>query len=144
VLRTRNGGVSWQPQLVDDTPLRDLVSSYPSVATALTGGARILSPSYEARSSYLTLNAVGLPNHRVRVSGTLSPDGAGAKVAILWRIAGERRWRHRFVTTGPAGGFGLTVTDHASDPRIDFVAQWIGDQKLRGAGSPRVSARPRP
>jgi photosystem II stability/assembly factor-like uncharacterized protein len=144
---TSDGGKSWRPQLVDNRPVFDVAATSGTHGFVLTDSNRLFhtyTGGDAASPSKLTLTAKGLTKHRVRVTGKLSPGAAGgARVAVSWRVAKETKWAHKMVTTDSAGRFGLVVRDHKSDPRIVFVAQWTGNQKLRSAGSKTASAKPK-
>ena len=142
VLRTTDGGRSWQPQLITPAPLTDLAASGKGGGFALqsTEENRLFgtdSGGVAGTASKLSLN----PNARrvrrggrVRITGRLRPAQGGEFVIVARRTG--TRWVRRPVRVASNGAFtasfNLTATSH-------FVAQWRGDDARRGDGTPALT-----
>jgi photosystem II stability/assembly factor-like uncharacterized protein len=160
VLRTTDGGTTWHPQLLSEFRLdwpSGLVSPDPNTAFALSnaqGFSRLPSTrlfftntggDLATTPSTLTLEpsrTVVTQRRRVKVTGRLTPGAAGASVRVYVRDNTTHQWRFTF--PGPkvdaAGRFSVSPwIDHTSQ----LVAQWAGNEKVRGAGSRYVTIRMR-
>jgi len=146
VLRTTDGGRSWQPQLITPTPLTDLAAAGANGGFALedTRENRLFgtdSGGVAGRASRLTLKAGARQvrrGTRVRITGRLRP-AQGGEFVVLARRTG-RSWVRRPVRVASSGAFSATVRLRATSR---FVAQWRGDDARRGDGTPAVTVKVR-
>ena len=139
LFHTSDGGRTWAPQAVDNGQVvgGSLVATSASDGIVLTG----LENAFFTRSggrrgwdSTLTLFA-HRRGARVRLSGALRPARRHASVWISSRGLTGSHWRRFCVTTRADGSFSATRTLEAG---AYFVAQWAGNRRTDGAGSPAV------
>lgn len=145
LLRTEDGGRSWQPQLVADAPFQDLAAtestgfatSQGAIFAALRGGRR------GARSRLrIDVSRRRLPRaHRLQVTGTLRPASGGEEVFVS--VGRRGRWRNRAAEVDTRGSFTTVVRVRRTS---NVVAQWLGDGTRQGDGTHamrvRVGGRP--
>ncbi|MBS1870238.1 MAG: hypothetical protein JSS99_11290 [Actinobacteria bacterium] len=140
LLRSEDGGATWQPQLVVATPVQPGgIAAGDGVEYLLAGDAGLLYSStggVAGDPSALTLatRRRQLPKAgRITVTGRLRPAGANAQVTVSMRAPGAGAWTHQTVSVASNGTF---VTGWRV-PRgtTTFVAQWTGDFASAGAGS---------
>ena len=140
VLRTSNGGTTWEPQLIDASIVRDegLAATGPSNGFALTSGNHLFATSSSGSHGdpsririsvrHTTIDKPGI----VRVDGKLTPPDGGSDVVVSMRPNGSRGWLFAEFPVATNG----TFTAFARVNRTSrFVAQWAGDGNHRGAGS---------
>jgi photosystem II stability/assembly factor-like uncharacterized protein len=160
VLRTTDGGATWHPQLFSDFPLEfgGIVAPDPNIAFATFNGGgrwgRIPSTrlyftntggDLATTPSTLTLmpsRTVVTQRRRVKVTGKLSPGQAGAAVKVYVHDNATRQWRGVFRMSKVKADGTFTASpwiEHTSQ----LVAQWPGNEKLKGAGSRYVTIRMR-
>jgi photosystem II stability/assembly factor-like uncharacterized protein len=140
VLRTTDGGRSWQPQDVTDGELNSIVALSATGAVALdvaferlyatTGGGAIggvsrLSISPSKRRLRRTTS--------VRLRGRLRPARGGELVSVMSRSGTS--WARRNVRAAANGTFTLTYRVRRTTV---FVAQWAGDDRSAGDGTAAV------
>lgn len=140
VLETDDGGVTWEPQLVDDQALRirGLATESRTTAFALTEGNHLFgteTAGSNGAASRLTLSTrtprIAKPG-TVRIDGRLTPAEGGEPVVVSLRARGEESWIFVTVTAATNG----TFTVFAPVERTSrVVAQWAGDDDRRGDGS---------
>ena len=150
VLRTTNGGGSWQPQLlalnqvqaVDagatgfaGTPEAYLFATYTggqaATASALTlkrASGKSMSPARQAALS---------KKGKVKVTGTLSPSEGGERIIVATR-KGKGGWSHQIATAASNGEFTVTIRPKG---KTRVVAQWVGDDTRAGAGSTAITVK---
>jgi photosystem II stability/assembly factor-like uncharacterized protein len=140
VLRTVDGGATWNPQLVtNSSPLQVASGAGVNVAlddtgnifTTTTGGART-TPSV---LTLTTKTRVARAGTKVLLTGRLTPSRGGEHIAISTSDG-----RTRAVTAGSDGRFSTTLLVAKT---TTFVAQWGGDAARDGDGSPVLSVRRR-
>jgi photosystem II stability/assembly factor-like uncharacterized protein len=151
VLRTTNGGGSWQPQLMSQTQ----VLAVDAGATGYAGtGVGHLFATYTggqaATPSALTLKKAGgkslsaarqaelKKKGKVKVTGTLSPPEGGEAIVVATRSR-KGGWSQRVVTAASNGEFTVTLKPKG---KTTVVAQWIGDDTRDGAGSAAIKVKP--
>jgi photosystem II stability/assembly factor-like uncharacterized protein len=159
VLRTTDGGTTWHPQLFSEFRLDrgGLVSPDPDTAFAMTsahGFTRLPSSrlfftntggDLATTASTLTIKpsrTVITNRRRVKITGQLTPAQAGAAVRVFVRDNTTRRWRgtNPLPKVDAAGRFSVSPwIEHTSQ----LVAQWPGNDKLKGSGSRYVTIRMR-
>jgi len=146
LLRTTDGGHSWAPELLP----RRLASVLAAGAVDYAIGAGSLFATTDGgrspNSSALTLAIPGAhrlsrarlrrAHGRVGLSGRLMPALGGESIRIAYRPAGRSGWQSVTATTASDGSFSLTLGSISSS--TDFVAQWMGEGAVAGAGSPAV------
>jgi photosystem II stability/assembly factor-like uncharacterized protein len=140
LLRTADGGATWQPQFVVDAPIRpDGIAVAGGVDYLLAGDASLLSSR--------TGGVVGTPSaltiatrarrptsaRRITVTGRLEPAASGAQVTVSALRPGATGWRRQTVAVASNGTFATAWT--LTRGTTTFVAQWAGDFASAGAGS---------
>ena len=149
LLRTENGGRSWTPEslpaalnVVAAAGSVDYAGGENGTTDALfqtTDGGLSVSPSSLTLSiaGAHRLSARGLRQRgdRVRLIGRLSPALGGETVAVSDHTLGSP-WQVQDVTVSSSGTFTLTVSRVTQT--TDFVAQWLGDGPVSGAGTAAV------
>ena len=151
LLRTESGGRSWTPEgLPSDlttVAAGGVVDYAAGVPIFGMGGMDALYDTTDGglhvNPSTLTLSIAGArrlsaaklrkAGNRVRLTGRLNPALGGETVAVSSRTVGGP-WHVRDVSTTSSGAFAITVTGVKAT--TDFVAQWLGDGPVTGAGTP--------
>jgi photosystem II stability/assembly factor-like uncharacterized protein len=156
LLRTDDGGATWQPQFVVNQPIRSRgIAAGDSVDYLLAGEADLLfstTGGVAGDPSELTLTTKRrrVPRAgRITVTGRLRPASAGAQVTVSTLSAGTAAWAHQTVPVAANGTF--VTAWRVPRGTTTFVAQWTGDFRSAGAGSrpltvtvaPRTASRPR-
>lgn len=156
LLHSDDGGATWQPQFVVDTPIQPhgIAASGGPTDYLLAGETGLLSSTSGGSSgdgSTLTLATKQrrLPTpRRITVTGRLRPAGATAQVIVSMLPAGATRWVHQTVQLSSNGTFASAWKVRRGI--TSFVAQWAGDFTSAGAGSRVMSvevapaAKPKP
>jgi hypothetical protein len=147
LLRTRDGGTTWYPQFVVSTPIDGLgIVAAPGGTDYLLGGASSLLASTTGgdagRPSRLTVTtrrrALRRPG-RITVTGRLTPAAGNERVTVSRRLPRSSRWEHQTVKVAASGAF--TTSWRMPRGTSTFVAQWAGDFRSRGDGSPVLTVR---
>jgi photosystem II stability/assembly factor-like uncharacterized protein len=141
LLRTNDGGATWHPQFVVADPIADNGVAAGGATDYLLGGQSSLLASTTGgdagSASTLTIKApkskYSKPAH-ITVTGKLTPASGNELVTVAYRRPGSTRWRTQTVKAGANGAF-TTSWDLAKGANL-FVAQWQGDFRSRGDGSP--------
>ena len=152
VLRTTNGGRSWQPEIIDGeggevlaTPGVDYFASglpngdsptYTGFFSTTNGGAspQPSSISISIRPKKLSAKKLGRGGRKINVKGNLSPvTGVGEMVQISFRTVGKS-WQRVEVRVATNGAFSFTI--RGVKKTTDVVAQALGDGVHSGAGTP--------
>lgn len=146
LLRTTDGGATWQPQYVvsDDVPGDGVATSGNEVDYLLGGTSQLLASTTGGTSgarSTLTIATRRRTLSRaatITVTGRLRPAGPAAFVTVS-ALAPNGRWSEQTVDVASNGTF-------ASSWRVGrgtttFVAQWSGDFTSAGAGSRVMTVR---
>jgi photosystem II stability/assembly factor-like uncharacterized protein len=146
VSRTTDGGRTWRPELLTDTPLAAAgVVAKGATALALAVDGSLFfndSATADARSA-VALSTTRRTLHRrrtIRLNGRVFGAQAGAEVLVARRFRGESGWDHRIVTVGSRGAF---TSSWKMTRTATFVAQWIGDGDQAGDGSKPLRVRVR-
>ncbi len=145
LLRTIDGGATWQPQFVVNSPISDSgVATSPDGTDYLLGGDGGLLFSTNGgtagATSRLTLATKRrtLPAGRsITVRGGLTPAHGGEQVTISVLAPGASSWQHKTVAAAANGTFNTIW--RVARGTTSFVAQWAGDFKSAGAGSRTLS-----
>ena len=138
VLRTNDGGKSWQPQIMTQGSLSGIAAAGSQVgfATQFLSGIFFTRNGGEAGAeSALRLSTEDrtVPRgEKIKIRGRLSPAEGGEDVEVRVRRLTGRSWREIDVTPNNAGRF--TVKRRIRRPML-FVAQWEGDPNSAGDGS---------
>jgi photosystem II stability/assembly factor-like uncharacterized protein len=140
VLRTTDGGRTWQPQLVSDDGIAQngLVATSRNVAVTLSLNGSMFATSSGGRLGKPSSLKLTTPKRRLRkattikVSGKLAPAEGGEQVTVSMRGARLVRWRRQTVTVASNGSFTTSWKVRGSS---FFVAQWAGDDDRAGDGS---------
>jgi len=147
VLRTADGGRTWQPQLVGANAIarRGLGVGDASTAFALTTTNSLFATHVggaAGRPSALTIEAPkrfrlhkDLPAS-IRISGRLTGARGGEHVVVSYRERGSDQWLFQDVVVASRGTFTVVARLRTT---AKIVAQWAGDDRLRGAGSPALT-----
>lgn len=138
LLRTDDGGATWQPQFVVSEPIQ-AVASGGGVDYLLAGGANLLfSTTGGVAGDPSELTVATKRRHLTRpgraiVTGRLRPARGGAQVTVSMRTPGARRWSHQTASVASNGTF--VTAWRIPRGTTTFVAQWTGDFASAGAGS---------
>lgn len=147
VLRTTDGGRTWQPQLVTQGDSLSIAAAGRRVGFALesSGGSPGVDDRFFATNSggnggtasVLTIRANSRRVRRgapVTISGRLRPAKGGEFVEVAMRSNG--RWTGKFVRVASNGTFTALFRARSES---QFVAQWRGDDARRGDGTPALT-----
>jgi photosystem II stability/assembly factor-like uncharacterized protein len=141
VLHSRDGGLSWQPEYVDDGAL----GAFSIAATGgidyatVGGGAGLLATGSGGTAGARPRIALTTPHRRlphaatITVSGRLRTPRQRFELVVSMLAPGATRWSHQDVTADSDGTFSSSWRVRRGTTR--FVAQWIGDVHSGGAGS---------
>ena len=138
LLRTTDGGTTWRPQFVVNTPIGArgvatsgstdyLLGGKADLLSTTTGGEAGQSSSLRIRTARTRLGKPG----RIAVTGRLAPSSGFERVTVS-RLVGSA-WVHSTVKAASNGSFSTSWRVGRGSTR--FVAQWTGDFKAFGAGS---------
>ena len=75
----------------------------------------------------------------ITVTGKLAPASGNERVTVSYRAPGSLLWRHQTVSTASSGSF--TTSWNVRKGVNLFVAQWAGDFRSTGDGSPVLQVR---
>ena len=139
LFRTTDGGATWRPQFVVDTPIgaRGVATSGGATDYLLGGRSDMLSTTTGGDAgSASTLSIASASKtlkgpRRIKVSGKLTPASGFERVTVsqLWR----GHWNHSTIKAAANGSFSTSLVVRRGINR--FVAQWAGDFRSFGAGS---------
>jgi photosystem II stability/assembly factor-like uncharacterized protein len=138
VMRTKDAGATWQPELVVSDRLRDIAATG-GTDYLLAGDADLLATTTGGLAggrSTLTLSTAHKRLHKsgtITVSGKLKPAQGKEQVVVSMEAAGSSQWSHKTVTVASNGAF--TTSWHVGNGTSTFVAQWTGSFSSAGAGS---------
>jgi photosystem II stability/assembly factor-like uncharacterized protein len=140
VLRTTDGGRTWRPQLIADTPVLrgGLVATGDNTALLLSGANNLFATATGGEAGTPTTLTLRTAKRKLRksmtikVNGRLSPPEGGEQALVSMREARGRRWSSRLVTVASNGSF---TTSWKVKRTSFFVAQWIGDDDRAADGS---------
>ena len=147
LLRTRDGGATWYPQFVVSTPIAGagvaaasggtdyLLGGPSSLLASTTGGDAGTRSALTATTARRSLRRAG----RITVTGRLTPAAGNERVTVSHRAAGSTRWRAQTVKVAANGAYTTSWDVRRGTSR--FVAQWAGDFRSAGDGSPVLSVR---
>jgi photosystem II stability/assembly factor-like uncharacterized protein len=142
LMRTSDGGATWHPQFVINSAIKPFGIAAPGggVDYLLGGDSALLSSTSggdAGSSSTITLNKFTRKlrkRTKITITGKLTPAVSNQRVTVSYLRPGGLVWEHQTVNTAATGTFttSWTVTKGANS----FVAQWAGDFKSSGDGSP--------
>ncbi len=149
VLRTSDGGRTWTPEQlprkVEDVAAGGLVDYLLGEGGLFQTESGGLNPT----SSTLSLSIAGprklsrkklaRAHRRVKLRGVLSPAQGGEQVIVGYRTVGRAVWRVATTQAASNGAFTLSVPGVSAS--TDFVAQWVGEGPVAGAGTAAVELR---
>jgi photosystem II stability/assembly factor-like uncharacterized protein len=147
LLRTRDGGATWYPQFVVSTPIGGagvaagaggtdyLLGGPSSLLASTTGGDAGTRSTLTATTARRSLRRPG----RITVTGRLTPAAGNERVTVSHRPSGSTRWRAQTVKVAANGAY--TTSWDVRRGTSSFVAQWAGDFRSAGDGSPVLSVR---
>jgi hypothetical protein len=157
-MRTADGGRTWEPQLL----ARSSVSRFGIGAAGRSAGFAVIGSNglfatrtsgSAGRASRLTISSpvkkipklkpVKVKTRRgtrlrtpsgfnVRIHGRLRPARGGERVVVSYRENPSADWLFQEVAVASSGSFTVVARVKYG---TTFVAQWAGDDRLRGAGS---------
>ncbi len=134
VLATKDGGQSWQPQVIAGNAVNVWDSG--SVAFANTSGGSFFFTTTRGSAgiaSKLKIKQVKKKAKTAKIAGTLRPANGGEQIFVSSRVAKTPVWTTRFITAASNGKFNATIGKVKS---LTFVvAQWAGDGPRAGAGT---------
>jgi photosystem II stability/assembly factor-like uncharacterized protein len=139
LLKTSDGGRTWQPQLVSRRTLsRDgIAASGGQTDYAMDSSGALFATSSGGDQGAASSLALATASKRVRrgaivkVTGRLVP-AAGGELVVVSARAERHGWVHKVVQVASNGSF---TTVWKLTRFTIFVAQWAGDADHRGAGS---------
>jgi photosystem II stability/assembly factor-like uncharacterized protein len=141
LLRTNDGGATWQPQFVVSTPIvSDGIAAQPGGTDYLLGGESGLlfsttGGSAGARSTLALSTRSRSPRKAgsINVTGRLAPAAGGEQVTVSELPPGATVWAHKVVQVASNGSFvsGWRLRKGTTT----FVAQWVGNFASAGTGS---------
>jgi photosystem II stability/assembly factor-like uncharacterized protein len=150
LLRTRDGGATWYPQFVVSTPIAGagvaaaaggtdyLLGGPSSLLASTTGGDAGTRSALTATTARRSLRRPA----RITVTGRLTPAAGNERVTVSHRAGGRgriARWRAQTVKVAANGAY--TTSWDVRPGTSSFVAQWAGDFRSAGDGSPVLSVR---
>jgi photosystem II stability/assembly factor-like uncharacterized protein len=144
LLRTTDGGRSWRPQIIGNTGDPIVAAPAARIGYAAFGGFGASGIVFtrtggdtgtRTRLTIDTKQRAITRRRTVTVTGRLSPARAGAQVEVHARALKGRRWRIARATVGRDGRF--SVGWRVSTSSV-FVAQWAGDARTAGDGTPAL------
>jgi photosystem II stability/assembly factor-like uncharacterized protein len=146
VLRTDDGGTTWEPQPLAQERLVDagLWAPGPRVAFALTRANHLLATRTGGSAGTVSSLGISTPTRRLKKPGTVRIDGllkgarGGEPIVVSFRQKGSPRWLFETVQAASNGRF--TVVARLRRSAV-FVGQWAGDEDRRGAGTPALRVR---
>lgn len=147
LLRTNDGGSTWHPQFVVAESLPEFGIAAPGGGPDyLLGGASALLFSTtggdQGTASTLTITTAKrrlAKSGRIRVTGRLQPASGSETITVRRRSPGATGWTSQSVKVAANGAF--TTSWRVTKGTTSFVAQWAGDFRSRGDGSPTLDVR---
>jgi photosystem II stability/assembly factor-like uncharacterized protein len=142
VLATKDGGQTWQPQLID----ADAVSVWDNGSAGLAntfGGSFFFTSSRGSAgtASKLAIKQVKKDAKKARITGTLSHPQGGEQIFVSYRAKSlNAEWATKVVTVASNGKFNATLGTVKTTTFV--VAQWIGDGAHAGAGTKVLTIQP--
>jgi photosystem II stability/assembly factor-like uncharacterized protein len=146
VFRTKDGGKTWQPQLIAPSAVEvwDAGSTGYALTPSDDGFFATKTGGQFGRSSKLTLDVSksksAKATKRTKVIGKLSPPEGGEQIAVASRKDGESTWHHDTFTAATNGKF--TAKFKVRKKNLFVVAQWSGDDERAGTGSKVLTLKP--
>ncbi len=141
LLRTTDGGTTWRPQFVVNSPIKPfgiaaagggtdyLLGGDTSLLYSTTGGDRGGKASISLKKPRRAPTKPG----RLAIGGTLTKGGSNQAVTISYLPPGSAFWQHQTIDTAEDGSFSANFNLRRGVNT--FVAQWAGDFENAGAGS---------
>lgn len=151
VLRTKDGGKKWQPQLIAQEPVEVQDRKATGFAVDQTfsqdvGFFATTTGGQAGESSKLTLDVkkhkASKSSKKAKVIGKLSPPEGGEQIVVSSRKSGSTRWEDDTLTAASNGKFTAKFTVKKKK-KIYVVAQWAGDDNRAGAGSKVLTLEPK-
>jgi len=141
LLRTDDGGATWQPQYVVASQIQPsgIVATAGGTDYLLGGDAALLFSTSGGNAGARSALALSTHSRRltrsrtITVSGRLAPAAGNEQVTVSELAPGAARWVHHTVQTAFDGTF--VSSWRVRTGTTSFVAQWAGDFKSAGAGS---------
>lgn len=142
LMRTSDGGATWHPQFVINSPIKPFGIAAPGGGTdyLLGGDSALLSSTTggdRGSASTLVLNKFTKKlkkRTKITITGKLTPAVSNQRVTVSYLKPGSLSWQHQTVNTAATGTFTTSWT--VNKGANQFVAQWAGDFKSSGDGSP--------
>jgi photosystem II stability/assembly factor-like uncharacterized protein len=147
LLRTTDAGATWHPQFVVATPIgAGGIAAAPGGTDYLLGGqsSLLFSATGGDAGKPSTLTATTKRTRlrkpaRITVTGRLTPAAGNERVTVSALSPGSRRWRHQTVPVAANGAY--TTSWDLTRGTSTFVAQWQGDFRSAGDGSPVLTVK---
>jgi photosystem II stability/assembly factor-like uncharacterized protein len=142
LLRTTDAGATWHPQFVIPTPIgAGGIAAAPGGTDYLLGGQSSLLFSGTGGDAGKPSTLTATTKHtklrkpaRITVTGRLKPAAGNERVTVSALSPGSLRWRHQTVPVAANGAY--TTSWDLKRGTSTFVAQWQGDFRSTGDGSP--------
>jgi photosystem II stability/assembly factor-like uncharacterized protein len=146
LLRTDDGGATWHPQFVVSDPIApDGIAATPGTDYLLGGETSLLASTAGGDAGGSSALTIAAPKKaytkatHITVTGKLSPASGNERVTVSYRRPGSTRWTTQTVKASANGSF--TTSWNLAKGTNTFVAQWQGDFRSRGDGSPVLTVR---
>jgi photosystem II stability/assembly factor-like uncharacterized protein len=147
LLRTTDAGATWHPQFVVPAPIEAggiaaapggiqyLLGGQSSLLFSATGGDAGKPSTLTATTKRTRLRKPA----RITVIGRLTPAAGNERVTVSMLSPGSTRWRHQTVPVAANGAY--TTSWDLKRGTSTFVAQWQGDFRSAGDGSPVLTVK---
>jgi len=146
LMRTSDGGKTWRPQFVINSPIQPFGIAAGGGTDYLLGGDSALLSSTtggdRGTASTITLSKLTkklTKPQKVTIKGKLQPAASNLRVTVSRLKAGSGDWQSQTVDTAGNGEF--VTSWNMSKGEYIFVAQWSGDFKSAGDGSPVLAVK---
>jgi photosystem II stability/assembly factor-like uncharacterized protein len=142
VFRTKDGGKTWQPQLIapDSVEVRDEHATGFAISpfTDDAGFFATTTGGQAGDKSKLTLDVAkkksSKAQKKVKVLGKLSPPEGGEQIVVSSRKSADSNWKNDTLTAASNGKF-TAKFKVKKNKELFVVAQWSGDDNRAGTGT---------
>ena len=147
LLRTTDAGATWHPQFVVASPIvgGGIAATGAGIDYLLGGESSLLSSTTGGEAGKASTLTATTPRRRYTrpvktvVTGRLAPAQGNELVTVSYLPPGSTRWQHQTVRTAATGAF--TTSWRLRRGATTFVAQWSGDFRSTGDGSPVLTVQ---
>jgi photosystem II stability/assembly factor-like uncharacterized protein len=143
LMRTNDGGRTWAAQLLARSNVTrfGVAAADKSHGFALIGSNGLFGTSAAGAVGTPSKLTISSPTHKipkskkgvqVRLAGRLKGARGGERIVVSYREKPSAAWRYQEVAVASRGSFTVVARVRYG---TTFVAQWAGNNRLRGAGS---------